>query len=67
MAQTVKKEKKKKPTCNAGDLGAIPGLGRFPGEGMTTHSNILAWKTIDRGACLVGYSPWGHKELDMTE
>ena len=20
-------------TCNAGDLGSIPGLGRFPGEG----------------------------------
>ena len=23
----------KKSTCNAGDLGLIPGLGRFPGEG----------------------------------
>ena len=22
----------KEPTCNAGDLGSIPGLGRFPGE-----------------------------------
>ena len=21
------------PTCNAGDLDSIPGLGRFPGEG----------------------------------
>ena len=20
-------------TCNAGDLGSVPGLGRFPGEG----------------------------------
>ena len=24
---------KKKSTCNAGDLGSIPGLGRSPGEG----------------------------------
>jgi len=23
----------KKSTCNVGDLGLIPGLGRFPGEG----------------------------------
>ena len=28
MAQTVKSF-----ACNAGDLGLIPGLGRFPGEG----------------------------------
>ena len=31
MAQLVKK--KKKSTCNAGDLVLIPGLGRSPGEG----------------------------------
>ena len=30
MAQLVKK---KKSTCNVGDLGLIPGLGRSPGEG----------------------------------
>ena len=32
---------------NAGDTrdtGSIPGPGRFPGEGMATHSSILAWK-----------------------
>ena len=23
----------KEPTCNVGDLGSNPGLGRFPGEG----------------------------------
>ena len=23
----------KESTCNAGDLGLVPGLGRFPGEG----------------------------------
>ena len=30
---------------DAGDAGSIPGLGRSPGEGMATHSSILAWKT----------------------
>ena len=30
--------------ANAGDAGSLPGLGRSPGEGMTTHSSILAWK-----------------------
>ena len=33
---------------------------------MATHSSILAWK-IPWKWSLVGYSPWGHKELDMTE
>ena len=28
---------------------------------MATHSSILPWRS------LVGYSPWGHKESDMTE
>ena len=30
--------------ANAGDMGLIPGLERSPGEGMTTHSSILAWR-----------------------
>ena len=34
----------KNPPAGAGDLGLIPGLGRSPGEGMATHSSILAWE-----------------------
>ena len=34
----------KESTCNAGDLGSIPGLGRSPGEGKGYHSSILAWR-----------------------
>ena len=33
---------------------------------MATHSSILVWEiqwTEESG----GHSPWGHKELDMTE
>ena len=33
---------------------------------MTSHSSILAWR-IPRTESLVGYSPWGCKESDMTE
>ena len=31
-------------------------------KGMATHSGILAWRI-----CMVGYSPWGCKQLDTTE
>ena len=34
-------------------------------KGKTTHSNILAWR-IPWTEKPVGYSPWGHKESDMT-
>ena len=51
----------KESACNAGDLGSIPGLGRWlptpvfsPGEFHGPRS-------------LAGYSPWGHKESGMTE
>ena len=35
-------------------------------EGMVTHPSILAWR-IPGQRSLVGYSPWGHKESDMTK
>ena len=35
-------------------------------KGMVSHSSILAWK-IHGQRSLVDYSPWGRKELDMTE
>ena len=31
-------------TCSAGNPGLIPGWERSPGEGMTAHSSILAWR-----------------------
>ena len=51
----------KESACNAGDLGLIPGLGKSPGGG---HGNPLHYSCLEN---LVGYSPWGHKELDTTE
>ena len=37
----------KNPLANAGDMGLIPGSGRFPPtleEEMATHSSILGWE-----------------------
>ena len=36
-------------------------------EGMATQSSILAWRIPYGQRSLAGYSPWGHKESDMTE
>ena len=33
---------------------------------MVTHSSVLAWEFPGQRS-LVGYSPWGQKELDMTQ
>ena len=56
----------KESTCNAGDLGLIPGLGRYPGEG---HGNPLQYSCLEnphRQRSLVGNSPWGHKETRLS-
>ena len=53
----------KEYACNAGDLGSIPGLEDPLEKGMAIHSSILPWK-IPWTEEPVGYSPWGHKELD---
>ena len=53
----------KESTCNAEDLGSIPGLGRSPGEG---NSYPLQYSDLENSMdCM--YRPWGHKESDMTE
>jgi len=36
-------------------------------KGMATNSSILASKITQTERSLAGYSPWGCKELDMTE
>ena len=45
----------KESICNVGDLGSIPGLGRWEGmeeeHAMATHSSILIWSIpMDGGA-----------------
>ena len=56
----------KKSTCNAGDWGSIPGLGRSPGEGNGYRLQYSCLENpMDRRPG--GYSPWGGKEVAMTE
>ena len=57
----------KESTCNAEDLGSIPGLGRSPGGG---HGNALQYSCLENPhgqRSLVGYSPRGDKQSDVTE
>ena len=56
----------KESASNAGDPGLIPGLGRSPGEGNGDPLQYSRGKFRGQRS-LVGYSPWGHKESDMTE
>ena len=54
-------------SCNAGDLGLIPGLGRSPGG---AHGNPLQYSCLDNlhgQWSLACCSPWGLRESDTTE
>ena len=52
--------------CNMGDSGLTPGWGRSPGEG---NVNPLQYSCLEfqEQRSLAGYSPWSHKESDMSE
>ena len=52
----------KESTCNAGGLGSIPGLGRFPWRRERLPTPVF-WPGELHGLC----SPWGCKESDTTE
>ena len=56
----------KESACNAGDLGLIPGLGRFPEEG---NGNPLQYSCLDnpmdRGAW--GLQFMGSQRVNTTE
>ena len=60
----------KEAACNAGDTGdgvSIPGSGISPGEG---NGGPLQYSCLEKShgqRSLVGCSPWGCKEPDVTE
>ena len=56
---------KKNPSANAGNLGLIPKSGRCPGEGNGNPLVFLPGETHGQRS-LVGYGPWGCKELDRA-
>ena len=50
-----------------GDVGLMPGSGRSPGGG---HGNPLQYSSLEHPhgqRSVVGHSPGGHNESDMTE
>ena len=60
----------KNPPASAGDTvdaGLITGLGRAPGEENGSPLQNSCLENPMNRRTLVGYSPWGHKESDMTE
>ena len=54
----------KESACSVGDLGLIPGMGRSPAGGS---GNTLLPGEPHGQRSLVGYSPWGRRESDLTE
>ena len=51
----------KESSCQAGDMGWENPLEKE----MSTHPSILAWEIPRTEFFLVGYSPCGHKDLDI--
>ena len=59
----------KEYACNAGDLGLIPGSGRFPGagNGKSLHlASILAWK-IPQMEELGGLQAMGLQRVGLSD
>ena len=57
----------KESACNVGDLGLIPESGRSPRE---RNGNPLQYSCLENSKdreAWGGYSPWNHRESDMTE
>ena len=60
----------KNPLANSGDVrvvGSMAGLGRSPGGGHGNPLQCSCLENLHGQRSLEGYSPWGRKELDMTE
>jgi len=60
----------KESACSAGDIedtGSIPGSERSPGEGNGNPVHYFLPEKSRGHRSLAGYSPKGHKELDLTE
>jgi len=53
--------------CNAEDLDSIHGSGISSWRRKWQPTPVLLPGKFHGWRSLVGYSPWGYKELDMTE
>ena len=60
----------KNPFANVGDktdMDSIPGLGRSSGVGNGNSLQYSCQENLHGQRSQTGHSPWGHKELRMTE
>ena len=57
----------KESACIAENPCLIPGLRRSPGEGNSYPLQYSYLENPMDRRSLVGYNPWGCKELDVTE
>ena len=57
----------KNPPASAGDTGSVPGWERFPGGRNGNPFQYSCLENLHGQRRLAGYSPWDHKESDMTE
>ena len=57
----------KEHISNVGNLGSIPGLGKSTGERDGNSLQYCCLENPHGKKSLVGCSPWGQKESDMTE
>ena len=53
--------------CNAGGPGSIPGSGKIPWRWKWQPTPLFLPGESHGWKSLVGYSPWGRKESNMTE
>ena len=49
-------------TCNAADLGLIPGVGKTPWRRKWQPASVFLPGEFHGQRSLVSYSPWGHRE-----
>ena len=57
----------KESACNAGDLDSDPWVGRIPWRREWLPTPGFLPREFHGQRSLAGYSPWGHKESDVTE
>ena len=57
----------KESTCNAGELGLVPGLVKIPWRRTWQPTPVFLPGEAHGQRSLAGCSPWGRKESDTTE
>ena len=57
----------KESTCNAGDPGSIPGVGKIAWRTKWQSTPVFLPGESHGPGSLAGHSLWGHKELETAE